>query len=129
LEQFREPLNLIRNYVHILQEQQGYLDPSEVTEALTAIEEQVEFTLRALDDSGEPDAAPSVAGALPAYGLSLREIDVLSYVTKGMADKQIAAALGISIFTVNKHVGGILEKMQAASRTEAGVRAVQERIV
>ena len=43
-----------------------------------------------------------------------------------MADKQIADALGISMYTVNKHVGNVLGKMNAVSRTEAGVRAVKE---
>ena len=60
------------------------------------------------------------------YALTYREIAVLHLVVVGMADKQIADALGISIYTVNKHVGNILGKMNAASRTEAGVRAVKE---
>jgi PAS domain S-box-containing protein len=60
------------------------------------------------------------------YGLTYRELAVLHLVVEGMADKQIADALGISIYTVNKHVGNVLGKMNAASRTEAGVRAVRE---
>jgi PAS domain S-box-containing protein len=61
-----------------------------------------------------------------AYGLTYRELAVLSLVVEGRADKQIADELGISIYTVNKHVGNVLGKMNAASRTEAGVRAVKE---
>ena len=61
-----------------------------------------------------------------AYGLTYRELAVLALVVEGMADKQIAEELGISIYTVNKHVGNVLGKMNAASRTEAGVRAVKE---
>jgi DNA-binding CsgD family transcriptional regulator len=60
------------------------------------------------------------------YGLTHRELAVLQLVVQGMADKQIADALGISIYTVNKHVGNILGKMNAVSRTEAGVRAIKE---
>jgi PAS domain S-box-containing protein len=60
------------------------------------------------------------------YGLTYRELAVLNLVVEGMADKQIADTLGISIFTVNKHVGNILGKMNATSRTEAGVRAIRE---
>lgn len=60
------------------------------------------------------------------YGLTYRELAVLHLVVEGMADKQIADALGISIYTVNKHVGNVLGKMNAVSRTEAGVRAVRE---
>jgi PAS domain S-box-containing protein len=62
----------------------------------------------------------------PAYGLTHRELAVLSLVVEGMADKQIADALGISTYTVNKHVGNVLGKMNAVSRTEAGVRAIKE---
>jgi DNA-binding CsgD family transcriptional regulator len=63
------------------------------------------------------------------YGLTHRELAVLSLVVEGMADKQIADALGISTYTVNKHVGNILGKLNAASRTEAGVRAIKERLL
>jgi DNA-binding NarL/FixJ family response regulator len=132
LEHLREPLNLIRNFVHILQEQQGYLEPAEVAEALDAIEDQVEVTLGALDDAAFGDEASESASAPSQnspYGLSGRELEVLTHVSKGLADKQIASALGISVFTANKHVGSILLKMGASSRTEAGVRAVQERLI
>jgi DNA-binding NarL/FixJ family response regulator len=46
-----------------------------------------------------------------------------------MADKEIAAQLGISPLTAQKHLSNILSKMGAGSRTEAGVRAVRERLV
>ncbi|MPZ47945.1 MAG: PAS domain S-box protein [Dehalococcoidia bacterium] len=60
------------------------------------------------------------------YGLTYRELTILHLVAEGSADKQIAETLGISIYTVNKHVGNILSKMNAASRTEAGVRGIRE---
>jgi len=60
------------------------------------------------------------------YGLTYRELTILHLVSDGSADKQIAEALGISTYTVNKHVANILGKMNAVSRTEAGVRAIRE---
>lgn len=60
------------------------------------------------------------------YGLTYRELTILHLVAEGSADKQIAEALGISTYTVNKHVANILGKMNAVSRTEAGVRAIRE---
>jgi PAS domain S-box-containing protein len=60
------------------------------------------------------------------YGLTYRELTILHLVADGSADKQIAEALGISTYTVNKHVANILGKMNAVSRTEAGVRAIRE---
>jgi DNA-binding NarL/FixJ family response regulator len=56
--------------------------------------------------------------------LAYREIAVLHLVVEGIADKQ-SPSLGINICTVNKHVGNILGKMNAASRTETDVRAVK----
>ena len=43
-----------------------------------------------------------------------------------MADKELAVQLAIGPYTVHKHIGGILLKMGAGSRTEAGVRAAKE---
>ncbi len=61
-----------------------------------------------------------------AYQLTFREFTVLHMVAEGMSDREIATALGISGTTVQKHVSNILGKMQATSRTEAGVRAFRE---
>jgi PAS domain S-box-containing protein len=61
-----------------------------------------------------------------AYGLSFRELTVLNLVAEGKSDKEIANLLGISLGTASKHTGNILAKMEASSRTEAGVRAVRE---
>jgi PAS domain S-box-containing protein len=60
------------------------------------------------------------------YGLTFRELAVLHLVAAGESDKEIAAVLGISPLTAHKHLGNILEKMGAACRTEAGVRALRE---
>ncbi len=60
------------------------------------------------------------------YGLTFRELTVLHHVSRGLADKEIAEALGISAYTVNKHVASILSKMHVSSRTAAGVQAVRE---
>jgi len=60
------------------------------------------------------------------YGLTFREFTVLHHVAAGKADKEIARELGISPLTAQKHVANILSKMNAASRTEASVRAVRE---
>jgi DNA-binding NarL/FixJ family response regulator len=57
--------------------------------------------------------------------LTDREAEVLQHVAQGLANKQIAAVLGISEHTVKFHVSAIYSKLGAASRTEAvriGVR-------
>jgi DNA-binding NarL/FixJ family response regulator len=51
--------------------------------------------------------------------LTAREREVLQLVALGLANKTIAARLGISEHTVKFHVAAILAKLGAASRTEA----------
>jgi DNA-binding NarL/FixJ family response regulator len=63
------------------------------------------------------------------YGLTFREFTVLHHIARGLADKEIAEALGISAYTVNKHVAAILSKMEVTSRTAAGVRAVRDGVL
>ena len=63
------------------------------------------------------------------YGLRSRELDVLEVLATGKTDRQIAVELGISSLTVSKHVGNILGKMSAESRTEAGVRAIRDGVI
>ncbi len=54
--------------------------------------------------------------------LTDREAEVLALLSRGMANKQIAAALGISEHTVKFHVSSIYAKLNVTNRTEA-VRA------
>jgi len=51
--------------------------------------------------------------------LTERESEVLGLLAKGLANKQIAVALGISEHTVKFHVSSIYTKLNVTSRTEA----------
>jgi DNA-binding NarL/FixJ family response regulator len=127
-DELRDTLNTIRGYAHILQEHREVLVPQEIEQAAGAIEEQSERGLQALD-AAETEVVLTLVESGPEgvpYGLSARERQVLTHLTTGLGDKQIAALLGISTYTVSKHVGSILAKMNATSRTEAGVRALRE---
>ncbi len=75
---------------------------------------QTEGALRTYGDPGEP-----------YYPLSSREMEVLSYVTKGMSNKEIAVALGISHQTVKNHVTAILRKLGVEDRTQAAIYALR----
>lgn len=68
--------------------------------------------------------APSLvlaSGESPANGgpLTDRETEVLALLSKGLANKQIAVALGISEHTVKFHVSSIYTKLNATNRTQA----------
>ena len=69
-------------------------------------------------------AQPVRASAFPD-GLTQREIEVLGLVTAGKMDREIAEELFISVNTVGNHVRSILNKTNAANRTEAAAYAVR----
>ncbi|MCI0844908.1 MAG: tetratricopeptide repeat protein, partial [Chloroflexi bacterium] len=70
-------------------------------------------------------AQPVRASAFPD-GLTQREVEVLGLVAAGRMDREIAAELTISVNTVGNHVRSILNKTNAANRTEAATYAVRQ---
>ena len=85
--------------------------------------------------AGKSVLDPSVTGALmaqifhkpesqPVEQLTEREMEVLHLVAKGYTNKAIGVQLSISDRTVQGHLAHIFDKLQAASRTEAVMRAV-----
>jgi DNA-binding CsgD family transcriptional regulator len=69
-------------------------------------------------------ARPAPAGREPA-DLTARELQVLELVALGLPNKAVAQRLGISEHTVKFHVGSLLSKLDAGSRTEAVTAAVR----
>ncbi len=61
--------------------------------------------------------------------LTTRELQVLNEIAKGLANKQIAATLGITEYTVKDHLKNILAKLRVADRTEAVSVSVQRGII
>jgi DNA-binding NarL/FixJ family response regulator len=65
-----------------------------------------------------PSATPRVKDTL-----SVRELEVLRLVAKGLANKQIGRALGISERTVKVHVGHVFRRIGVTDRTSAAMWA------
>lgn len=61
------------------------------------------------------------------FGLSAAEDRVLGELVRGRQNKQIAAQLSLSTYTVRHHVSAILSKMRVGSRTEAVALALKLR--
>jgi len=61
----------------------------------------------------------------PFEPLTPREADVLRLLARGLPNKSIAAALGISDQTVKFHVAAIYGKLGASNRTDAARRALR----
>jgi autotransporter-associated beta strand protein len=76
------------------------------------IARQVVASFQAPTQSLEPEGEP----------LSERESEVLSYITKGYAGKEIAAKMHVSINTVKTHLKHIYQKLHVRSRTEILLR-------
>ena len=55
----------------------------------------------------------------PGSRLSARQIQVLTAIRSGRTNREIAAQLGISLSTVNRHVENILQKLPARNRAQA----------
>ena len=61
----------------------------------------------------------SVGNYSQQNSLSTRQAEVLALLCEGLANKEIARALGISACTVKLHVQGVLQKLGAANRVQA----------
>lgn len=64
-----------------------------------------------------------------SYGLTERELDVLALMVEGLSNPQIADRLVITRATAKAHVHSILQKLCAATRTQATVTAMKEGLI
>ncbi|HTY84563.1 MAG TPA: LuxR C-terminal-related transcriptional regulator, partial [Silvibacterium sp.] len=80
---------------------------------LTAIRQALERSRAALLQEEE------LLGLRDRYAsLSLREQEVMALVVRGLLNKQVAAELGITEFTVKTHRSRVMQKMKANSLAE-----------
>jgi len=61
--------------------------------------------------------------------LTKREVEILNYVAKGYANKQIAAKIDISEQTIKNHLTSIMSKLNANARTQAVVIAAKKGLI
>jgi DNA-binding NarL/FixJ family response regulator len=76
-----------------------------------------------------PEVAERLSEYFPQVALTPREVEVLSYVARGMANKEIAHKLGTANGTIKMHVQNILEKLGASDRTHAVTIAIERGIL
>ena len=61
--------------------------------------------------------------------LTKTEIRVLSFLGRGLSNKEIAAQLGCSVKTVKNHLNSIFQKLGVSNRTEAVVKAIETGLI
>ncbi len=61
--------------------------------------------------------------------LTRRELEVLSLITEGLSNQEIAERLFITIKTVKTHVSNILSKLEVSDRTQATIYAFKHKLV
>jgi len=73
--------------------------------------------------------APAGAGGEPTrrqpYGLSARELEILTHVVQGFSDKEIAARLFLSQSTIKSHLRAMYRKLHLRNRVEVTAYVVK----
>jgi ATP/maltotriose-dependent transcriptional regulator MalT len=71
------------------------------------------------------------AGSVPRFpdGLTRREVEVLRLVASGMSNREISAALVLSLRTAARHVTNIYAKIGARNRADATAYAIRHNLI
>ena len=119
----------------------GYLlkdvEPSMMVQAIRRVhagESFVEPSLtaklfRGITDREAQKPAPQAPGMSESDKLSVREIEVLRLIGRGMSNAEIARELYLSEKTVKNHLTNIFRKIQVSDRTQAVLFAIKHKIV
>ena len=73
--------------------------------------------------------ASRLAERMVRTDLTAREMEILRLLSKGLTNKEIGHALGISANTVRNHVLKVIEKLEVSDRTEAATTAIQRGLI
>ncbi len=103
----------------------GYLQKSASRDALL----QAVRTVARGERSLPPELAERLDEIQSGPEVTPRELEILTLVTQGNANKEIAAQLGISEDTVKQHVSRILQKLHVNDRAQATAEAIRRGLV
>ncbi len=105
------------NAIEAVSQKAGWLDPQIARIVLSGINEQKET---------QQDKTKT---ANNKYGLTKKELEVLSLIVEGLSNQEIAQRLVVSLSTTKAHVHSILQKLYLTDRTKAAVTAIKEGLV
>jgi DNA-binding NarL/FixJ family response regulator len=93
----------------------------ELVEAIVAVHKGMRYL--------PPIARDRLAERTSLVELTPREHEVLTCITRGQSNRDIAQQLGIAEKTVRIHVSSVLDKMGVRDRTQAAICAIQRGLV
>jgi DNA-binding NarL/FixJ family response regulator len=93
----------------------------ELVEAIVAVHRGMRYL--------PPIARDRLAERTSLVELTPREHEVLTYITRGQSNRDIAQQLRIAEKTVRIHVSSVLDKMHVRDRTQAAIYAIQSGLV
>ena len=76
-----------------------------------------------------PGIAISLAERVTRQNLTVREVDILHLLVKGLMNREIASIFGVSQSTVKNQINHLFSKLEVTDRTEAATVAIQRGIV
>lgn len=82
-----------------------------------------------LADIQRRESEKTDGGAGGGRSLTPRQAEILRLIAEGRSDRDIAAALGLSEYTVHRHVANILDRLALPSRTAAVAYAVARNLI
>ena len=100
-----------------------------VASALEDAPEAPPAGLRPAAPSGGGPGHPRPRHPCPPGGLTAREAEVLRLLAGGRSNREIAAALGLSVRTAERHVANVYAKLGAHGRAAAAAYAVRHGLV
>ena len=105
------------NAIEAVSQKAGWLDPQIARIVLSGINEQKE------------NQQDKTKAANNKYGLTKKELEVLSLIVEGLSNQEIAQRLVVSLSTTKAHVHSILQKLYLTDRTKPAVTAIKEGLV
>lgn len=109
------------------------ISPDQLLRAIQAVSEGTAWLDPAIADrvlrNTKLPSVPSKGSSKGDFGLSPRELDVLGLVVEGLSNNEIAGRLYLSSETIKTHLRHIMEKLAVSDRTQAAVKAVQQKLI
>jgi DNA-binding NarL/FixJ family response regulator len=78
---------------------------------------QRKYLILRLHRQSEPPSLRVDKSAAESFGLSSREVEIVAAVAKGLTNTQVGESLHISVYTVEKHLQNIFQKLDTRKRT------------